>query len=147
VSFAYLESSLAASDVRGLVSEIKIGLIELPFRDRFNVDFDSRTKRVNLFREVEIDDRAVVETDSPGKGIQADLQAAVEVSPVGRLKKIHELDTEERTRQRLFSCRRELATGSLRRDQLGDVTIERFRWHAEHPAPANTDVLMIDSGW
>ena len=98
---AYSATRLAvSSDGRRLLTKVVIGLIELPFRDRLDLDFDSRVKRVDLFRKVEIDDRAIVESDSPGEGIQADLQSAVEVPPVRRFEKIDEVDAEERIRQR-----------------------------------------------
>ena len=60
------------------------------------LDFDSGTKRVDLFRKVEINDRAVVETDGSRECVQADLQTAVEVSPMRRFEKIDEVHAEER---------------------------------------------------
>src|SRR5215208_5059163 len=46
----------------------------------------------------------------------------------------------------MLSRRRELAAGPLRRNQFGDVAIKRFRWRTENAAPANADILIIDSG-
>ena len=105
-------------------------------------------KRVDLLGKVEIDDGAVVEPEGATEGVEGDLQAAVEIPPVRRLEKIDEVDAEERVGQcSLESPAESCAARAQGRDELDDIAVECLRGCAEHPAPADADILIVDSGW